>query len=169
MVGTEPVGKTGVEEGSGMEERDEVDFRFMTLNDVDAIGELERLSFSTPWPREAFVNELTVNQNAKYVVAEYQGKIVAYCGMWIILDEAHITNVAVHPGYRGRKIGENLMKQMMGLAVLFGAVKMTLEVRPSNTAARNLYAKLGFKDQGRRKNYYSDNNEDAMIMWVTLG
>ncbi|MCK9907331.1 ribosomal protein S18-alanine N-acetyltransferase, partial [Frankia sp. Cpl3] len=79
------------------------------------------------------------------------------------------TNVAVHPGYRGRKIGENLMKQMMGLAVLFGAVKMTLEVRPSNTAARNLYAKLGFKDQGRRKNYYSDNNEDAMIMWVTLG
>jgi ribosomal-protein-alanine N-acetyltransferase len=151
-----------------MEEQDWVEFRFMTLDDVDAVWELERLAFPTPWPRDAFVNELTINPNARYVVAVREGKVVAYCGMWIVLDEAHITNVAVHPDYRGRKIGERLMRQMMGLAVLYGAKSMTLEVRPSNTIARSMYAKLGFVEHGRRKHYYSDNNEDAIIMWVTL-
>jgi len=151
-----------------MEERDELAFRWMTLEDVDAVFELERLAFPTPWPRDAFVNELTINQNAKYVVALSDGQVAAYCGMWIVLDEAHITNIAVHPSFRGRKIGERLMRQMMGLAYLLGARSMTLEVRPSNTAARNMYAKLGFAEHGRRKQYYSDNNEDAIIMWVTL-
>jgi ribosomal-protein-alanine N-acetyltransferase len=149
-----------------MEEKEE--FRFMTLEDVDAVAELEQLSFTTPWPRDAFVNELTINQHAKYVVAVHDGTVIAYCGMWVIIDEAHITNVAVHPDYRGKKIGERLMRQMMGLALMLGAERMTLEVRPSNTVARSLYAKLGFEEQGRRKNYYSDNNEDAIIMWVTL-
>lgn len=151
-----------------MVERENIEFRFMTLNDVDAVAELEQLSFTTPWPRDAFVNELTINQHAKYVVAEESGKVIAYCGMWVILDEAHITNIAVDPRYRGRKLGEALMRQMMGVAVLFGVKSMTLEVRPSNLTARNLYRKLGFTEAGRRKNYYSDNQEDAIIMWVTL-
>jgi ribosomal-protein-alanine N-acetyltransferase len=151
-----------------MEERDSLSFRFMTLDDVDAVYELEQLSFTTPWPRDAFVNELTLNQNARYVVAVEGERVVAYCGMWIVLDEAHITNIAVHPDCRGRKIGERLMRQMMGLAYLLGARSMTLEVRPSNTIARSMYAKLGFAEHGRRKHYYSDNNEDAIIMWVTL-
>jgi ribosomal-protein-alanine N-acetyltransferase len=151
-----------------MEDKESVEFRFMTLEDVDAVVELERLSFTMPWPRDAFVNELTINQHAKYVTAVHAGKVIAYCGMWVIFDEAHITNVAVHPDYRGKKIGERLMRQMMELAVLLGAKRMTLEVRPSNTVARSLYAKLGFVEQGRRRNYYSDNNEDALIMWVTL-
>jgi len=151
-----------------MAEQDRIDFRFMTLEDVDAVGELESLSFTTPWPADAFVNELTINKHANYVVAVDDHKVVAYCGMWVILDEAHITNIAVHPDYRGKKIGERLMRQMMGLAVMLGGERMTLEVRPSNQTARNLYAKLGFTEQGRRKNYYSDNNEDAIIMWVNL-
>lgn len=151
-----------------MAEQDLIEFRFMTLLDVDAVWTLEKLSFSTPWPRDAFVNELVMNQNARYVVAEYEGKVVAYCGMWIVLDEAHVTNVAVHPDHRGKKIGEQLMKQMMDLAYMSGAERMTLEVRPTNEVARNMYNKLGFEDHGRRKHYYSDNNEDAIIMWVTL-
>ncbi|RYD03254.1 hypothetical protein N752_20700 [Desulforamulus aquiferis] len=86
--------------------------------------------------------------------------------MWLVLDEAHITNVAVHPEYRGKSIGEALMLEMIQQAIIRGAVRMTLEVRPSNMAARELYKKLGFKEKGLRKKYYTDTNEDAIIMWV---
>jgi ribosomal-protein-alanine N-acetyltransferase len=146
----------------------ELEYRFMTMQDVGAVAELERLAFTTPWPYEAFVNELTMNPNARYVVVFHQNQIVGYCGMWIILDEAHITNVAIHPLHRGKKIGQHLMRRMMDVARMFHAKSMTLEVRPSNTVARNLYAKLGFREHGVRKRYYSDNDEDAIIMWVTL-
>lgn len=151
-----------------MDTREDLEFRFMTLGDVDAVAELEQLSFSTPWPKEAFINEMTINQHAKYVVVTQDGRLVAYCGMWLIIDEAHITNIAVHPDFRGQHVGELLMRQMMELAVALGGTRMTLEVRPSNTVARNLYGKLGFEEHGRRKKYYSDNNEDAIIMWVNL-
>ncbi|WP_289142522.1 ribosomal protein S18-alanine N-acetyltransferase [uncultured Brevibacillus sp.] len=151
-----------------MSQHTDLEYRFMTMQDVGAVAELERLSFSTPWPHDAFVNELTMNPNARYVVVVHQNRIVAYCGMWIVLDEAHITNVAVHPLFRGKKIGLGLMLKMMSVARSFGAQSMTLEVRPSNVAARNMYIRLGFKEHGVRKGYYSDNNEDAIIMWVTL-
>lgn len=146
----------------------ELEYRFMTMQDVWAVAELERLSFSTPWPHDAFVGELTKNPNARYVVVVHQNRIIAYCGMWIIIDEAHITNVAVHPLYRGKKVGLGLMIKMMNVARMFHAKSMTLEVRPSNTVARSMYTKLGFREHGVRKRYYSDNNEDAIIMWVTL-
>lgn len=148
--------------------REDIEFRLMTIDDVDAVASLEQIAFTTPWPKDAFFNEMTINQHAKYVVGLSDSKLVAYCGMWLILDEAHITNIAVHPDYRGYKIGENLIKQMMELASFLGGKRMTLEVRPSNETARNLYAKLGFVEQGRRKKYYSDNNEDAIIMWVNI-
>ncbi|KQL43402.1 ribosomal-protein-alanine acetyltransferase [Brevibacillus choshinensis] len=151
-----------------MIQQNELEYRFMTMQDVGAVADLERLAFTTPWPQDAFVNELTRNPNARYVVVVHQNRIVAYCGMWIIIDEAHITNVAVHPLYRGKKIGLSLMIKMMNVARMFHAKSMTLEVRPSNTVARNMYTKLGFKEHGVRKRYYSDNNEDAIIMWVTL-
>lgn len=151
-----------------MSQQIQLEYRFMTMQDVGAVAELERLSFTTPWPHDAFVNELTKNPNARYVVVVHQNRIVAYCGMWIVLDEAHITNVAVHPLFRGKKIGLSLMMKMMNVARMFHAKSMTLEVRPSNTVARNMYAKLGFKEHGVRKRYYSDNNEDAIIMWVNL-
>jgi ribosomal-protein-alanine N-acetyltransferase len=151
-----------------MSQEIELEYRFMTLADIGAVSELEQLAFPTPWPPDAFYNELTKNQNARYVVALHENRVIAYCGMWIILDEAHITNIAVHPVYRGKKVGLRLMQNMMGAAKMFGAKSMTLEVRPSNTVARNLYAKLGFQEHGIRKRYYSDNDEDAIIMWVTL-
>lgn len=151
-----------------MDTREDLEFRFMTLEDVDAVAQLEQLSFTTPWPKDAFINEMTINQHAKYVVVFQGERLVAYCGMWLIIDEAHITNIAVHPEARGQKIGERLMRQMMALTMAMGGTRMTLEVRPSNQAARNLYTKLGFVEQGRRKKYYSDNNEDAIIMWVNL-
>ncbi|MFF0829726.1 ribosomal protein S18-alanine N-acetyltransferase [Brevibacillus sp. NPDC003359] len=146
----------------------DLEYRYMMMQDVGAVAELERLAFTTPWPHDAFVNELTRNPNARYVVVAHQNRIIAYCGMWIVIDEAHVTNIAVHPLYRGKKVGLALMIKMMGVAKMQGAHSMTLEVRPSNTAARNMYIKLGFKEHGRRKGYYSDNNEDAIIMWVTL-
>ncbi|WP_051074215.1 ribosomal protein S18-alanine N-acetyltransferase [Effusibacillus pohliae] len=140
----------------------------MQLSDIDRILEIERQSFSAPWSRAAFERELTGNHFAKYIVVEVDGRVVGHAGMWIIVDEAHITNIAIDPAYRGRKLGENLLRQMMALAVWNGARRMTLEVRVSNQTAQNLYRKLGFRGCGIRKNYYSDNQEDALIMWAEL-
>ena len=145
-----------------------ITFRVMTLEDLDSVMEVEHASFTLPWSREAFYNELVNNQYAYYLVAEDQGKIVGYCGTWIILDEGHITNIAVLPEWRGKKIGEELLVRMMGKAQSMGVKKMTLEVRVGNQTAQKLYRKLGFKDGGIRKFYYTDNMEDALIMWVEL-
>ncbi len=141
------------------------DIRPMTAADIDEVLEIERLCFPTPWSREAFRIEIEQNRCAHYFVAVCQDKIVGYGGMWVIIDEAHITNVAVHPSYRGRGIGEAIMRSLIEAAISLGAVRMTLEVRVSNKIAQNLYEKLGFRAVGIRKRYYSNNNEDALIMW----
>lgn len=143
-------------------------FRLMTEEDIDDVLEIEHKSFATPWSREAFFNELTHNQFALYVVLEEDNKVIGYCGAWIVVDEAHITNVALLPEYRGRKLGEALMRQLMELASEKGAITMTLEVRVSNFTAQSLYRKLGFQNGAIRKNYYTDNQEDALVMWVNL-
>ncbi len=143
-------------------------FRFMNEQDIDEVLEIEHKSFATPWSREAFYNEITQNQFAVYVVLEEEEKVIGYCGMWIVVDEAHITNVALLPEYRGRKLGEALMRKGMAVAVEMGAKTMTLEVRVSNFTAQSLYRKLGFQDGAIRKNYYTDNQEDALVMWVNL-
>ncbi len=145
-----------------------ITFRKMTLEDLDGVIEVEHASFTLPWSREAFYNELVNNQYAFYLVAEDQGKVVGYCGTWFILDEGHITNIAVLPEWRGHKIGEELMVRMMGKAQSMGVKKMTLEVRVGNQTAQSLYRKMGFKDGGIRKFYYTDNMEDALVMWVEL-
>jgi ribosomal-protein-alanine N-acetyltransferase len=93
------------------------------------------------------------------------GKIIGYAGMWLIVDEAHVTNVAILPAYRGKRLGEKLMSALLEHAKNRGAVRMTLEVRASNTVAQGLYSKFGFTSQGRRRNYYMDTKEDALIMW----
>lgn len=126
---------------------------------------IERESFSSPWSIQAFTYEILYNELSHYIVALLNGDVVGYGGMWVIMDEAHITNIAVDPNFRGQKIGYQLMKQLINKAIELGAVKMTLEVRPSNIPARKLYHKLGFEERGIRKNYYSDINEDAIIMW----
>ncbi len=140
----------------------------MTLQDLDRIVEIEQLSFTLPWSRSSFYQELTNNRYARYIVMEYDGQIIGYCGMWLVMDEAHITNIAVLPEFRGKKLGEALMKQAMALAREEGAQTMTLEVRVSNNVAQSLYRKLGFLNGGIRKRYYSDNQEDALVMWVKL-
>lgn len=146
----------------------EINFRPMTLDDLDGVLAIEKTSFTLPWSREAFYNELVHNRYAKYVVMEHDGRIIGYCGMWVVIDEAHITNVAVLPEYRGKKLGEALMRKMMEIAKQLGAVTMTLEVRASNNVAQSLYRKLGFLNGGIRKRYYPDNQEDALVMWVNL-
>lgn len=145
-----------------------LDIRRATVEDIENIYLVEKLSFTKPWTKESFINELTTNKFANYSVVEVGGKIVGYAGMWMILDEAHITNVAIHPDYRGQKLGELMMRYLIAVAKNLGATSMTLEVRLSNQVARNLYRKLDFKEQGIRKNYYADTMEDALIMWVKI-
>ncbi|WP_027416691.1 ribosomal protein S18-alanine N-acetyltransferase [Aneurinibacillus terranovensis] len=147
---------------------DQLKIRRMELKDLDGICEVEVLSFSVPWSRESFLNEITNNLFARYLVVEYGENVVGYAGMWVVIDEAHITNVAIHPEFRGHRLGERLMKEMMVFARQEGVEHMTLEVRASNKIAQNLYRKFGFTEGGLRRGYYTDNMEDAIIMWVNL-
>ncbi|MFC6653098.1 ribosomal protein S18-alanine N-acetyltransferase [Paenibacillus rhizoplanae] len=146
----------------------ELVFRLMRLEDVPAILVIEREAFTMPWTEEAFRNELTHNHFAKYMVMELAGHIIGYAGMWAIVDEAHVTNIALLEAYRGRKWGERLLDELMKTAAYLGMKSITLEVRVSNEVAQNLYRKKGFKPAGTRKGYYSDNREDALIMWADL-
>ncbi|KUK40929.1 MAG: Ribosomal-protein-alanine acetyltransferase [Clostridia bacterium 62_21] len=141
-------------------------FESMRLEHIDQVLEIEKRSFPTPWPRQTFEFEVLYNELAEYAVAIDNGRVVGYGGMWLVLDEAHITNVAVHPTYRGRHIGRALMLELIRRARARGATRVTLEVRPSNTVARNLYKSLGFVEKGIRRKYYQDNKEDAIIMWL---
>lgn len=137
----------------------------MSLADLDGVIVVEKASFLTPWSRHAFEQELTHNIYARYLVAKDGDMVAGYAGMWTVLDEAHVTNVAVHPEYRGTGLGERLMRALIVLAAAAGCSRMTLEVRVSNTVARNLYTKLGFAGAGLRPGYYTDTREDALIMW----
>ena len=141
--------------------------RSMTKDDVDSVYIVEENCFTDPWSKESIRKELK-NDLARYLVAELDNKIVGYVGVWFVVDEGHITNVAVHSDYRGKKIGDKLVKEMVKLCEESKLVAMTLEVRSSNTVAQNLYRKYGFKMGGIRKEYYSDNKEDAIIMWNQL-
>jgi ribosomal-protein-alanine N-acetyltransferase len=136
----------------------------MRLEDLDEVQAIEQASFSTPWPSNAYRSELMTNRLASYLVARIDGRIVGYGGMWLMVDEAHITTFAIHPGWRRQRIGERLLLAFLDLARDRHAREATLEVRLSNLAARRLYEKYGFRPVGLRPRYYSDNNEDALIM-----
>jgi [ribosomal protein S18]-alanine N-acetyltransferase len=136
----------------------------MALADLDAVHRIELASFSSPWPANAYRSELETNRLASYLVGRIDGEIVAYGGMWLMVDEAHITTFAVHPTWRRQKIGERLLLAFLDLAVARGAREATLEVRLSNISARRLYEKYGFRPVGLRPRYYSDDGEDALIM-----
>lgn len=135
------------------------------VDDVDDIFEIEQLCFPDPWSRETLRYEMEENPRAFYIVAEMDGHVVGYAGLWWILDEGHITNVAVRPEYRNRKIGEGIIGVLIDFTTEKGIRHHTLEVRPSNRAAINLYEKFGFRTEGLRKKYYANNGEDALIMW----
>jgi len=136
----------------------------MRLEDVSQVIEIERLSFPTPWSRKAFETELAENACACYLVARASGRVIGYAGMWVLIDESHVTNIAVHPHYRRRHVGRALLRELMGRAAARGATAMSLEVRASNVAAQLLYLSEGFVVAGVRKRYYSDTGEDAIIM-----
>lgn len=138
--------------------------RFMRLRDTDAVAEIEKATFARPWSRESFRQELTRNAVARYLVAEEDGEILGYAGAWVILDESHITNIAVREDARGRGLGKKLTAELMQILSNLGACYATLEVRVSNERAQNLYKSLGFVSVGKRKRYYEDNNEDAYLM-----
>ncbi|MDO4549551.1 MAG: ribosomal protein S18-alanine N-acetyltransferase, partial [Clostridia bacterium] len=136
----------------------------MTIDDVDAVAQIERETFAKPWTREDFEREMTENKCARYMVARVNGEVAAYAGTWLVMDEGHITNVAVRSDMRARGIGEAVVRAMIQMAADSGVRYMTLEVRRSNVAAISLYEKLGFIRVGTRKRYYEDNREDALIM-----
>ena len=138
--------------------------RAMQKADVKPVYEIEVLSFRTPWSLRSLQGELR-NTVAHYTVLEKDGEIIGYCGMWVLFEEAHITNIAIHPVHRGNGYGKQLLHAAMRVAASFGAEMMTLEVREHNTVAQRMYDEMDFLQQGRRKRYYSDTGEDALLLW----
>jgi len=143
----------------------DVAISLMTLEDVDAVHAIEAATFPTPWSRESFEKEVTENRCARYLVLKEDGVCVAYAGMWLVLDEGHVTNIAVRADRRGRGYGEAVTRALIQLAADSGLSFLTLECRRSNLVAQALYHKLGFRDVGFRKRYY-ENSEDALIMYL---
>ena len=140
--------------------------RAIREEDVRQIHEIETLCFATPRSEESILHDVKENVVARWLVMDDgEGRVLAYAGMWFVLDEAHVCNVAVHPDYRGRGYGKQIFEALEMLAVENSMAMMTLEVRRSNTVAQNLYHACGFLDVGYRKRYYEDNKEDALIMY----
>lgn len=143
-----------------------VSVRSMVPNDAEAVEAVEKASFPVPWSRESFWRE-AANENTCYLLALDGESVIGYVGCWILSGEAQVTNIALLPDYRGKGVGTMLFGAVIEVAKERGATAMTLEVRPSNTAARALYAHYGFCEVGVRKGYYRDNGEDAIILWKT--
>jgi ribosomal-protein-alanine N-acetyltransferase len=149
-----------------MKDRNKI--REMVIGDLEQVMVLERACFSSPWSEASFRNEIEHNDLANYIVVESNDEIVGYGGVWYIMDEGHITNVCVHPDFRKHGLGKRLVDEMMTRAKAADIHHMTLEVRVSYVPAITLYERMGFQTAGVRPNYYTDNNEDAQIMWVSL-
>ena len=165
----------------------------MAIAGIDAVRAVEKKCFPTPWPRESFRYELERNHMARYFVLRRkhpegstppvepqpgilrrllggtrtfgQDSIVGFAGIWMMVDEAHITTLAIDPEFRGQGLGELLLVATTELSRVEGAKMMTLEVRQSNAVAQRLYEKYGFSRHGIRRHYYSDDGEDAVVMW----
>jgi [ribosomal protein S18]-alanine N-acetyltransferase len=138
--------------------------RRMRLEDVPAVHEIDMLSFSLPWSERSFRYEVTQNPVSRDWVAEAGGRIAAMLVLWLVVDEAHIATIAVHPDFRRQGIGEQILLSALHSAKDEGAQRAFLEVRAGNTAAQAMYKKHGFVIAGVRPRYYKDNNEDAFLM-----
>ena len=141
----------------------EMVIRRMTLADVPQVHGIEHSTFATPWSLDSFEKE-AVNPCARYLVADLDGKVIGFAGLWLVLDEGHVTNIAIAEDYRGKGYGRALTQALMQYASNLGITYVTLEVRRSNERAQNLYKSLGFVSVGVRKRYYEDNQEDAFLM-----
>lgn len=146
----------------------EFSIRDMQKEDIDAVLAVDKACFTMPWTTDIYEREVLENKFAHYFVIEENDYIIGYIGLWIVIDEAQVTNIALLPKYRGYGIGEHLLGYGIQYAIAEGAVQLSLEVRISNEIAQNLYKKFGLKKGGVRKNYYPDNGEDAYVMWVKL-
>ncbi len=138
------------------------------MSDIKAIMDIETDVYPTPWTRMSFINELRHNKYASYFVMLYDDEIIAYGGIWNIVDEAHITNIAVKKSWQGKGFGSKMLSFLEDQAEIKGAKAITLEVRESNVTAKNLYENNGYDSWGVRPKYYTDNNEDAVVMWKIL-
>lgn len=143
----------------------QVELRRMRVEDVPAVMVIELECFTVPWRESAYLTELS-NRSAYYIVACIDNEIVGYGGEWVIMDEAHITTIGVAKNHRGKKIGEQVLIALLDEAVRHKARRATLEVRESNQVAQNLYRKYGFQPAAIRRGYYTDNHENALVMWV---
>ena len=141
--------------------------RGMRYEDINQITQIEKVCFSLPWSKGSFEQELQ-NELAYYQCAEENGKIMGYMGMWRVMDECHITNVAVLPECRNKGIASMLINKMIEICKCSEILTMTLEVRESNLPAINLYKKFGFEPAGKRPRYYVKPIEDAIIMWKKI-
>ncbi len=141
--------------------------RFGEEKDISEMAEIEQECFAVPWSQDALSYDMLDNHMAVYFVAEKDEKVVGYVGIWRIMDECHINNVAVKPAFRREHIGSALIEAMLDYCKEGNLVAQTLEVRESNEPAIGLYSKYGFSSAGIRKGYYEDNGENAVIMWRT--
>jgi ribosomal-protein-alanine N-acetyltransferase len=137
----------------------------LTESHLPEVHALEVAVHGSPWTEQGFRNELE-NPHSVFVVALLDQEIIGYAGLWKVVDEAHITNVVVDPAYRRKGIGRHLIGHILDIAKSDGMVCATLEVRAGNDAARRLYEGFGFVVTNRRKRYYPDNGEDALLMWL---
>lgn len=144
-----------------------IEIRKMRKEDAGELSRLDKKCFSIPWSEKSFIEEFE-NELAYYFVMTDDNDIIGYIGLWNILGEGHITNIALHPRYRGKGLSKRLMNALFCFSEENTLSSITLEVRESNTTAQNLYLKYGFKKIGKRKRYYSDNKEDAIIMTAKL-
>ncbi|HLR74147.1 MAG TPA: ribosomal protein S18-alanine N-acetyltransferase [Virgibacillus sp.] len=142
--------------------------RKMETTDIQAVLDVEEASFTTPWPEKIFYQELINNKHAHYFVLVVDEQIVGYAGLWIIFQDVQVTNIAILPEFRRMNLGEKLFQYICHYAIKQGAHRLSLEVRASNIAAQRMYRKFGLVPGGIRKQYYTDNKEDAIIMWVNL-
>jgi ribosomal-protein-alanine N-acetyltransferase len=138
--------------------------RKMTVDDVPAVVDLDQKSFSLPWPERSFRFELTDNPASRCWVAELDGNIVGMIVVWLIVDEAHVATIATHPDFRRKGIAKRLLSHALQKLMEQGARSSFLEVRESNLAAQEMYRKFGYEETGRRRRYYKDNDEDAILM-----
>ena len=137
----------------------------MREDDIPIVQAIEKEIFLTPWPKNAYHRELSQNRQASYIVLREDGEIVGYGGLWKVFHEAHVTTVGVRARDQNKGYGRGLFAALIQRAYALGARWITLEVRPSNEHAIRLYEAFGFKAIGRRRGYYTDNGEDALIMW----
>lgn len=140
----------------------------MTEDDLSQVMQIEEETFADPWSLNSFRRDIKENPYSLYLTAYQGNRLAGYIGGWLIIDELHITNLAVDSSVRKQGIATALIEELIRITKLKGISRVTLEVRVSNEPAINLYKKMGFESAGCRPRYYQNNNEDALIMWKEL-